>query len=150
MLGRFDYDWEDSDDPIGAWPVIVLPEEWRDFLDSAVAALLAKRKPAGRPSLEGRDQALEYAAHILIEEYGYALGRNDATRGKESACSIISQALKKKYDLTLSEDRIEDIIRRHKRSKRRRAALSLKRSKRNRAALLAKDTLRKRVPPSER
>ena len=76
----------------------------------ATSALLeqANNKRKNKPTLNYRNEALQMAAGRLVSQ-GYDRSRNDEMRHKESASSIIHQALRRLGDET-EEKTIKDIV----------------------------------------
>jgi hypothetical protein len=68
-----------------------------------------KKKRRGRPSQDYRNAALQWAAVRLVDRYGYKPTRNEATRHRESAASIIRQSLHR-LGVRMQEKQINDIV----------------------------------------
>src|SRR5262249_54445758 len=68
-----------------------------------------KKRPARKPKRSFRDHAIREAASRLVITRGYKPTRNDATRDRDSAASIIHQALNRLGE-KMSEKSINAIV----------------------------------------
>jgi hypothetical protein len=81
--------------------------EWAKNL--AIWALFQQtKKRRGKPTMGGRDMAIQIAKRRLIAR-GYTPTRNDATRDRASASSIIHQALRR-LGVRMEEKRINAVV----------------------------------------
>jgi hypothetical protein len=85
-------------------------EDWAKTF--AISALLkqTEKRPARKPTRYERDHAIREAAWRLVVTRGYKPTRNDVTRDRDSASSIIHQALNRLGEKKLAEKSINGIV----------------------------------------
>jgi hypothetical protein len=88
-----------------------LPEALNDYIVADLKKLAPARRGAGRDPYANdiRDHCILYAVLRVMKDGGFAITRNRATVGRESACSLATAALAE-LGIHLSESAVEKIV----------------------------------------
>jgi hypothetical protein len=85
--------------------------DWVEYLALlALSEQTKKRRAKGKPTRDFRNAVLRATAAYLMDWYGYRRLRNEATRHRQSAASIIAEALHRLGEKKLSEKQINAIV----------------------------------------